>query len=198
MIPLIAFASMILVQVVACDAVLEPSYVVGLCADGAAASDGTASEECGTGFAIGNHTIVTARHVVRGIDGNLKPNLYARTTQYYDKKLAVEVLRVSETYDIAIVHIDKRLDDTIPPCQTPPEIGDPVETHGFFGMSTIETYEGQISKFYDSIIESTAESRPGFSGGPLINTSRDCVAGIVYAHRNPAQYALSSPISAAP
>ena len=192
MIPIFAFASIFLVQVIACDAVLEPSYVVGLCADG------KTSQECGTGFTIDDHTIVTARHVVRDIDGNLKPNLYARATQYYEEELAVKVLRISEDYDIAIVHIEKHLDDTIPPCQTPLEIGDLVETHGFFGMSTIETYEGQISKFYETIIESTAESHPGFSGGPMINTARDCVVGVIYAHRNPAQYALSSPVSAAP
>jgi len=32
----------------------------------------------------------------------------------------------------------------------------------------------------------------------MVNTARDCVAGVIYAHVHASQYALSSPVSATP
>jgi len=186
-----------LVQVVACDSGRDPEYVVGLCADGE-----SENPECGTGFAVDDRTIVTARHVVQNVDGSWKTGLFVKATQYYGEDLEGEVMYVSETYDIALVRVEKHLDDVIPMCDSNlVEVGDEVETHGFFGRASIETSKGVVSRFYGDIISSTAKSRDGFSGGPLVwvdqEGGEDCAVGVVYAHVNPTGNALASPLGPA-
>ena len=195
--PLAAMAAIFMVQVVACDMVLEPDYVVGLCADNA-----SGNPECGTGFAIEDHKILTARHVVRNADGSYKTGLVVKTTQYYDKEMSGEVVYVSETYDVAVVQVKKHLDEFIPVCDSNlVQLGDKVETHKFSGTSYIETSEGVVSKFYGDIISATASGRPGFSGGPLMWLDReggeDCAIGVVYGEVISTGRVLASPLTPA-
>ena len=126
----------------------------------------------GTGFAIGKHTVITARHVVKN-----KKNIKV----CFDKKtwLPATLEKQSGALDVAILQVESPLKNYLPlSVENTDEAGDKVFTFGYPVVqllgSEIKYSEGAISAmsgFNDdqTLIQTTVPIQPGNSGSPLFN-----------------------------
>lgn len=149
----------------------------------------------GSGFVLDSHTLVTNDHVVAGAQ-----TLSVLTQQ--GAALNVRVADASGIDDIAVVHTVQTLPPPIPLAARDPVAGDLVRTLGYPLGGPFKPSDGRVIDLVDGaqyehrspIIQTTAEVRPGNSGGPLVD-AYGRVSGVVFAVDTSNGDALAIPVS---
>lgn len=119
--------------------------------------------------------IATAKHCVRD-----NSKVYVLTAAGNEP---AGVLGVDKAADLAIIHIEGWNYNPMPLCETPVDIDAGVCAVGRTYDNNLFEFEcGDATAVGDELIITTTAVRPGFSGGPLIDIERRCLAGITYAY----------------
>lgn len=150
--------------------------------------------ETGSAVAIDRHTLITNRHVVEGAR-----ELEVNTSD--GRTLTVDAARVGTLGDIAIVTVTDEmpvaaeLGGAAAPGSAVTAVGYPqggplTISHG----TVIDHVDGTPLGVEGTVLRTSAEVRPGNSGGPLLD-QRGRVAGIVYAIETATGLGLAIPMA---
>lgn len=149
----------------------------------------------GVATAIGARLLVTARHVVDGA-GPLE------VSTWDGRALGVEVLRMADAHDLAVLRTTRPLRHPVAFARHPPRTGEIVRVVGyplggeFTAMKgiVIDQLQGPVLGEPSNVLRVKAVVLPGYSGGPVLNARGELV-GVVYAVGRDTRYALAIPAS---
>lgn len=153
--------------------------------------NGTAT---GSGFFIGDHELVTNRHVVADAEA-------VSVVTADNRVLAVDEVSVNSRTDAAVLHVQAV--DAVPlSLGNDPAPGDEAWVVGFPHGGKVRVTTGRVVDEVDGrkyraageVIRTRAEADPGNSGGPLLNYQGQ-VTGLVFAVEYSSGWTLAVPVS---
>lgn len=126
----------------------------------------------GTGWALTDHTVVTAAHVVAGAEGG---RVFLTNG---DSLVHVDRLWIDPTHDIAFLYV---LEPVIPVKVRPDlmDLGDEVWLHGFPNLANPAISRGVIFTWSSEELMLDATAQPGMSGGVVMDSENRAVGMIV-------------------
>jgi S1-C subfamily serine protease len=157
---------------------------------------GCRSVSTGTGFAIDEHTLVTAAHVVEG-SRQLEVSTYDGTT------LDATATSTTTVADLAIVHVEESLSAPGVLADTDPTVGVPVTIIGYPGGGrltvtaavVITTAPEDVDPAIGPAFGVTTPLEPGMSGAPVVNSDGK-VVGVIFGTSDTGNQSYMIPVSA--
>ncbi len=149
----------------------------------------------GTGFAVDEHTLVTARHVVEG------SRLLELST--YDGRTFDATATGSTTLaDLAIIHVEESLSVFATLADTDPSVSDAVTIIGYPGGGRLTTTSAIVITNAPEDVDPTvgpafgvsAALEQGMSGAPVVNTAGE-VVGVIYGTSTTLPQSFMIPVS---
>jgi S1-C subfamily serine protease len=153
----------------------------------------------GTGFLADARVLVTAAHVVDRAD-----EVVLQTWDGEDIPVGFvtrAVFTAADGDDLAVIHLDRDTGATALLAERDPALGDPVDVVGYPGGGRLRTTSGEVVDYVsepdfdiDRAMRTTAQVRPGNSGGPVFD-NKGRVVGVVFAYETDTGYGLAVPVS---
>jgi hypothetical protein len=147
---------------------------------------------CASGFILDSHTIVTSAHVTQSMCADLTcTGLTLGRTDGVGRSAQVipAVFRRGVElggFDVGVLHLDDPLGSFEPPVAREPKAGELVEALSFPGCETLQSARGTANAFDQLVVETSAKSERGGSGGVLLGTDGALLGIISQAQPSPA------------
>jgi S1-C subfamily serine protease len=149
----------------------------------------------GTGFAVDEHTLVTARHVVEG-------SRFLEISTYDGRTFEATATGTTTVADLAVVHVEESLTPVATLAATDPIVSDAVTIVGYPGGGRLTTTGAIIiTNEVDDVDPElgvafgvTASLEPGMSGAPVVNANGE-VIGVIYGTSATQAQSVMIPVS---
>lgn len=131
---------------------------------------------CASGFILDAHTVVTSAHVTQSmcVDSVCTGMTLGRTDGVGRSAQVIPAVfrRGIELggFDVGVLHLDDSLGSFEPPVAREPKGGELVEVLSFPGCETLQSARGTANAFDQLVVETSAKSERGSSGGVLLGT----------------------------
>lgn len=149
----------------------------------------------GTGFAVDDHTLVTARHVVEG-------SRLLEISTYDGRTFSATATGTTTVADLAIVHVEESLSPFAMLAATDPSVSDAVTIIGYPEGGRLTTTSAIVITNEPEDVDPevgpafgvTAALEPGMSGAPVVNADGE-VVGVIYGTSTTLPQSFMIPVS---